>query len=265
MISKTKQMRKLLTLLLLVVAMAMPKVAWSQSDEVITPTEPTLSDGCYQIGTAGELMWFMQHVADGNTPACCELTADIVLNTNLLQTIDAGSTPVNKWIMPSEYRGTFDGNGHTIKGIYLPSTEDGAAMFLQLYGTIKELGVLDSYFGGRTTYHAATFAGFLQNNGSIIDCYSFAKIDGSYYNGGIAGDCTSSKSSITNCYFAGSMTSTNDTSSPISSDYYKKGTITNCYYLNTVVNAGMTATRATSVTKEKMKSGTVANIRGLFL
>ena len=259
MISKTKQMRKLLTLLLLVVAMAMPKVAWSQSDEVITPTEPTLSDGFYQIDTAGKLMRFMQHVADGNTPACCELTADIVLNTNLLQTIDAGSTPVNKWIMPSEYRGTFDGNGHTIKGIYLPSTEDGAAMFLQLYGTIKELGVLDSYFGGSTTYHAATFAGYLQNKGSIIDCYSFAKIDGSYYNGGIAGDCNGSKSSITNCYFAGSMTSNYDTSSPISSDYYHKGTITNCYYLNTVVNAGMTATRATSVTDEKMKSGWVAS------
>ena len=261
MISKTKQMRKLLTLLLLVVAMAMPKVAWSQSDEVITPTEPALSDGFYQIGTAGELMWFMRHVAEGNTSACCELTADIVLNTNLLQTIDAGSTPVNKWIAPSEYRGTFDGNGHTISGIYLPieRSDQGAAMFQQLYGTIKELGVLDSYFGGKGTYYAATFAGYLQNNGSIIDCYSFAKIDGTYYNGGIAGKCNGSKSSITNCYFAGSMTSTLSTSSPISCDYYDGGTITNCYYLSTVVNTGMTVTRSTSVTKEKMKSGWVAS------
>lgn len=259
MISKTKQLRKLLTLLLLVVAMAMPKVAWSQSDGVITPTEPALSDGFYQIGTAGELMWFMQHVADGNTSACCELTADIVLNTNLLQTIDAGSTPVNTWIMPSSFSGTFDGNGHTISGIYLPiSSDDGAAMFKQLYGTIKELGVLDSYFGGSKTYHAATFAGVLLNNGSIIDCYSFAKIDGTYYNGGIAGDCKGSKSSITNCYFAGSITSTNTTSSPISCDYYDGGTITNCYYLSTVVNDGMTVTRSTSVTEEKMKSGRVA-------
>ncbi len=117
---------------------------------------------------------------------------------------------------------------------------------------------MDSYFGGSGTYHAATFAGVLLDNGSIIDCYSFAKIDGSYYNGGIAGDCNGSTSSITNCYFAGSMTSTYDSSSPISSDYYNTGTITNCYYLNTVVNAGMTAARATSITEEKMKSGRVA-------
>ena len=48
----------LVTLLLLVAAMVMPKMAWAE----ITPTKPSSGDGTsanpYQIGTAEELYWF---------------------------------------------------------------------------------------------------------------------------------------------------------------------------------------------------------------
>ena len=37
--------------------------------------------------------------------------------------LEAGNTQVNQWIMPEDFEGTFDGNGHTISGIYMPSTD----------------------------------------------------------------------------------------------------------------------------------------------
>ena len=54
---KSTQFRWLVTMLLLVAAMAMPKMAWAQ----ITPKQPNgkgTADSPYQIGTAAELYWF---------------------------------------------------------------------------------------------------------------------------------------------------------------------------------------------------------------
>ena len=55
---KSTQLRWLVTMLLLVTAMAMPKMAWAE----IKPTQPNIGDGTsanpYQIGTAAELYWF---------------------------------------------------------------------------------------------------------------------------------------------------------------------------------------------------------------
>lgn len=269
----------LITMLTLVVAMLMPKTLWAQteegstpsgggtttSDETITQSQPTTGDGSekspYQISTAGELMWFMKYVSETeHNRACCELTADIVLNTNLLETVNAGNTPANAWIMPSEFYGTFDGNGHTISGIYmLAKDSNGTGMFAKNYGTIKEVGVLDSYFHYQNGYYyIGTFAG--KNHGSINDCYSFAKIVGSYYSSGIAGDnVNKSTGIIANCFFAGEIeTIAPQTSSPITDDMYNYGTVVNCYYLSTVAKEGMTITRSTSCTEEIMQSGAVA-------
>ena len=56
---KITQFKWLVTMLLLVTAMAMPSVAWAQS--TFTPSKPS-GDGSenspYQIGTAAELYWF---------------------------------------------------------------------------------------------------------------------------------------------------------------------------------------------------------------
>ena len=37
--------------------------------------------------------------------------------------LEAGNTQVNQRIMPEDFEGTFDGNGHTISGIYMPFTD----------------------------------------------------------------------------------------------------------------------------------------------
>lgn len=85
---------------------------------------PTLSGGVYQIGTADELIWFADAVNSGSRSIKGKLTADIRLNAS-------GST-ANKWTpigtQESPFCGTFDGDGHTVSGVYV-DTGDGAGFF----------------------------------------------------------------------------------------------------------------------------------------
>ena len=57
---KTKQLTRLWSLMLLLMAMLVPGMAWAD----ITPTQPTVGDGSaenpYQISTAAELYWFKE-------------------------------------------------------------------------------------------------------------------------------------------------------------------------------------------------------------
>ena len=130
---KSTQFRWLAAMLLLVTAMAMPKMAWAE----IKPTQPNIGDGTsanpYQIGTPEELFWFaalvkgdtsVPEVSSANTGACATLTADITVNTDVLN--DYGTlannypdfitwTPIGSF---ESYTGTFDGQGHTISGLY---------------------------------------------------------------------------------------------------------------------------------------------------
>jgi len=229
------------------------------------PSGDGTSASPYQIANAGNLLWFMTEASKANTSNQtaynAELTANIVVNQNVLNadgTLNTtNGTPAIAWVMPERFYGTFNGNNHTISGIYKPESSDNAAMFGRNDGIIRNLGVLDSYFGGNC-YHAATFAA--NNYGTITDCYSFATIVGTSYNGGIAGG--SGSNVISNCFFAGKMTSTSYTSAPICSDNSGQDetntAVHNNYFLESCLNSGMKNLRSTSVTSAEMQSGKVA-------
>ena len=55
-------------------------------------------------------------------------------------------------------------------------------------GTIKNLGIVDSYFGGKNCYHAASFAGYAVEGSVIENCFSDSSVVGYAYCGGIAGE-----------------------------------------------------------------------------
>ncbi|MGN0449520.1 MAG: hypothetical protein ACI4G0_04080, partial [Ruminococcus sp.] len=127
----------------------------------ITPTEPSKDgSGVYQIGTAAQLYWFAGLVngtleeVDQNTAANAVLTADITVNTGVLKSDGTLNTGTFTDWMPigntsNQYAGTFDGQGHTINGLYFnnTSTEDvGLFGCLGENGEIKNVGVIDSYF-----------------------------------------------------------------------------------------------------------------------
>ena len=88
-------------------------------------TVPTLSGGVYQIGTASELIWFADAVNSGSQSIKGKLTADIQLN--------APGSVANKWTpigtQASPFCGTFDGDGHTVSGVYVDSGIDCAGFF----------------------------------------------------------------------------------------------------------------------------------------
>ncbi|MBP9994555.1 MAG: hypothetical protein KBT67_06380, partial [bacterium] len=146
-------------------------------------TQPSTGDGSqanpYQIATADNLVWFAGHVNSGNTSACAMLTADITVNTGVLDSngnLNGGTftswTPIGGFNGGgNDYSGEFNGNGHTISGLYF---NDGTKKNVGLFGKtasgahIHDLGVSDSYFCGKD--HVGGICGDFAN-GVIEYCY----------------------------------------------------------------------------------------------
>ena len=118
-------------------------------------------------------------------------------------------------------------------------------------GTIKNLSIVDSYFGESSCFFVGSFVGCGYSYSNIENCYSNATTVGLYYCGGIAGE---TKGTVSNCLYNGKIKGTRN-SNAIASDRYNEGTITNCYYNE---NCGLTTTRAKSVTDSQLASGEVA-------
>ena len=136
----------------------------------ITESKPAYGDGSegnpYLISTREELYWFAKLVngqlsgVSKNTAACAKLTADITVNTEVLKsdgTLADDTSNFASWTPIGCYRssltyytGTFDGQGHTVSGLYYNSITSSFAAFISLFGgnkgTIKNVGVVDSYF-----------------------------------------------------------------------------------------------------------------------
>ena len=127
---KKKQLHKpkwLVTMLLLVMAILMPyEGAWAQ-------TKPTRGDGSvdkpYEISTAAELAWFRDYVNNesqyASQYASATLTEDIDLSEFCHAADAATNTEELSWDPIGNgkmYCGTFDGNGKTIRNLYINST-----------------------------------------------------------------------------------------------------------------------------------------------
>ena len=123
---KKKQLRKsnrLVTMLLLVMAILMPYGgAWAQ-------TKPTVGDGSvdkpYEISTAAELAWFRDYVNNESQYASATLTEDIDLSEFCHAADAATNTEELSWDPIGNgrmYCGMFDGNGKTIRNLYINST-----------------------------------------------------------------------------------------------------------------------------------------------
>ena len=221
--------------------------------------EPQLVDGYYEISSYGNLIWFQRYVDAGNVNINARLTTNIVANENLLDSSgNVQGTPKYNWVSIGKvysvytggYNGVFDGAGYSISGLYDNSTEEACGFFGKVYeGTIKNLSIVDSYFGETNCIHVGTFIG--EGSGNVENCYSNATIVGKYYCGGIAGEIYGE---ISNCLYNGKITGIN-ASNAIASDTYNEGVLTNCYYNE---NCGLLSDRATAVTDDQLSSGEVA-------
>ena len=223
--------------------------------------EPQLVDNYYEISSYGNLIWFQRYVDAGNVRVNAKLITNIVANENLLDSSgNVQGTPKYNWMPIGKgysqlvrlYSGVFDGAGYSISGLYGNSTSGYCGFFGQMNnGTIKNLSIVDSYFGGTSCSKVGSFVGCAWNDGNIENCYSNATIVGKYYCGGIAGIISDT---VSDCLYNGKIIG-NYYSNAIASDTYNEGVLTNCYYNE---NCGKSSSRATSVTDEQLASGEVA-------
>ena len=210
----------------LTVKTAVMPVAGAKAWDGTAKTEPAKDEsGVYQISTAAELAWF---AANGGS-ASAKLTADIDL---------AGYdwTPMNKLY------GTFDGDGHMVKNLYINSTSYPLGIFgyLQNGAKVLDLGVTGNVTGTNKSYaKAGGIVGYMESGSSIENCYSSVNVNSKKHAGGIAG-YTASGAVITNCYASGDITTTSANEcylGGICGSFYSNtngATLTNCYSIATV-------------------------------
>lgn len=212
-----------------------------------TSTEPVIQgngtkDDPYQIGTADQLYWFAA-LLDGrdgitqNLNANAVLIADITVNEGVLDAdgnLASDTSGFVTWTPPCKdagrsdkaYQGTFDGKGHTIRGLYAPDTTAKCAFIGSCDGTIRNLGITDSFFGSSKTRQTGTFVGYGYPKCVIENCFSTSVVEGDEECGGIA---AKNNGTTKGCYFAGKISVNNYYSDAITT----YGTKENCYYLDT--------------------------------
>ncbi|MDO4823947.1 MAG: hypothetical protein Q4A08_07260, partial [Bacteroidales bacterium] len=177
-------------------------------------TQPSAGDGTkdnpYQIATLDNLLWFADYVNGDSqhASACAILTADITMNTSVLDSYGRSNdglfdawTPIGGHNV--DYSGEFNGNGHTISGLYFKDTSvNNVGLFGKVTDNayIHDLGIKDSYFYGKN--HVGGICGDFAS-GRIENCWNGAYVMAYDYDaGGISGSCYTS-ASIANCYNIG--------------------------------------------------------------
>lgn len=177
-----------------------------------TPEKPDgdgTAENPYQIGSAAELYWFAKTVNEGDYDAHAVLTDDITINENgtLNGTPTYTWTPIGDYI--NAYTGTFDGQNHTISGLYYNGSGDYAGLFgrVDSGGRVQNVNVVDSYISNSFSYGCAGgVCGW--NIGTITNCSFDGTVTGSVTGTYVGGVCGYNSGMITNCSNTGSVTGT---------------------------------------------------------
>ena len=178
-------------------------------------------------------MYFFVEIADSlKKPICGKLVADIVVNENVLvdgKFNEAQSKSFVSWPAFEKYHGVFDGNGHTISGLYggtsfIGSTEEGDLI-------IKNLGIEDSYFSGGN-YTAGFVSKVDSMNLVIANSYFDGLVDGNKCVGGFAGRVDRSKTTIISSSNRGTVIGFYDVGGFIGISDERSGSLTVAYSYN---------------------------------
>ena len=242
-----------------------PAVLTTGKYDIDANGEITDSDEAYEIGNAGQLYWFAGLVngtlTDGtaqNLGANAVLTADIIVNKDLLTSIKTdedgnvtNGSSFKAWRpmgmadengeFTGHYKGIFDGNGHSISGLYVNRDEAAddvdtwfkscIGLFGYYSGVTRNLSVLDSYMRGKDCIGGICGICGYNDGGTIQNCYSAATVCGDSYIGGICGR-SEGDSIIENCYNTGYVYGATRSIGGICGDNYS--TIESCYNIGII-------------------------------
>ena len=216
-----------------------PNTSAPESLEIITQggSADITGDGTkanpYKIKNKADLDWFVDEVNTKTPNACAVLMADIKYNgeAKLLDAdgnINSGSfdswRPIGN--STNSYSGEFNGNGHTISGLYInDENKEKIGLFGKVVSGahIHNLGVNDSYFKGKD--HVGGICGDFAN-GMIENCWSEASI---YVTKGDGGGLTGSvftNAVLKDCYTISSVDGAGSRGLVCGA---LTGTIENCY------------------------------------
>ena len=212
------------------------------------------SNGSYTVTSADGLMNVAELVNGGKTDI------NITLDKNIDLT-GKGWTPIGT-NYDNSYTGTFDGGGHTIKGLTVTTNDQFVGLFgyLNRAGTVKNvvmegIQITSNHMFGCTGGVVGYSWGTIENcsvsgsvsgtvyvggvvgvqiGGSITGCSSSATVKGTVDVGGVAGQ-TNSNATMTACYATGNVTSTGSSTVNVYIGGfcgYNSTTVTACYWKN---------------------------------
>ena len=188
----------------------------------------------YELSTKEHLYWLSNYVnstygVGANVVAV--LVNDIVVNENVLDSngnLNSGSfeewTPIGKNVDNHRFLGKFDGQGHTISGLYCGNSSNS---YVGLFGIVESpasiyrVGVVDSYFAGNS--YVGGLCGKANSDARIESCYTTATVSGT---SNVGTFCGYSTANINNCYSAGRIDSSYGTF------LGNEGTVDYCYALS---------------------------------
>ena len=157
-----------------------------------------------------------------------ETTGDAIIsgtNLNTFSTVPTSWVPIGT--SASLFQGTFDGDRHVIKGVYVYGTSDEQGLFGRIHdAVIDSIGVENSFIKG---YRGVGGIVGNMSNAVINNSYNAANINNSGTGGGIVG--YNILSFVTNCYNTGTIYSTGvpGTSCGGIAGFVEGGEIENCY------------------------------------
>ncbi|MCR5534735.1 MAG: hypothetical protein K6F47_06175 [Bacteroidaceae bacterium] len=203
---------------------------------------PKSEDGVYQLSTARQLMIYGKLVNSGYKTEDAVLTADIDMSE---LSEDEKFEPIGKYLKNGStlitdyaFKGTFDGQGHSIKNFVHVATDDGNGLFgIILNATVKNFRISGTLTSDGHNYNGVV--GMAEGTSVVSGVYSDMDVNVSNcgaHSGGIVGGCsTSSKILVEYCEYAGTMThrGSGDCQAGILGYTYAGG-VKNCIFSGTI-------------------------------
>lgn len=216
-----------------------------------TKTQPAIVENVYQISNAAELAWFANTVNSGTNTAQGVLTADIDL---------AGFdwTPIGGTTSAKAFKGTFDGQGHTVTGLYINQpTLTYQGLFGYTYGTTAAPVTINNVIVEGDVTAKQYAAGVAAYMGAYVsmDCVgNKANVTtNSTYTGGVTGYVSAATAKLTNAFNHGNITGTTNTGGVAGSNN-ASAVIENVYSIGTVNGTTVGAVIGGTTAKTNVKN-----------
>ena len=182
-------------------------------------------DGSYTVTSADGLMNIAKLVNGGKTDINITLDTDIDLTGKEWTPIGTGYS--------NKYTGTFDGGGHTIKGLTVTTNDQFVGLFgsIGYAGTVKNVMMEDVQItSNRSSGFAGGVAGY--SDGTIENCSVSGSVSGTVYVGGVVG--AQLDGSITGCSSSATVKGMVDVGG-VAGQTNSSATLTACYATGNVI------------------------------